>query len=478
MATIQTIDNELASAIRPKLNANFNALKVEVEAATTAIAGKETAGAASTAVAAHVAASNPHSQYALESDVTSALAGKAAASHSHATADVTGLDAALAGKAASSHSHAISDSTGLQAALDAKAPSASPTLTGTVAMDVPSPNVTDLGTVANTGTVTLTNATSKFSVTLTGTANTIALPSTPPGDKRELAIAFTSGSAKTLTIPSLYRIDSPSLGSVTSVSFDATTTKAVLLFLVSGSAFWGVAVLGDTPAIATSQLANVSAGNLDSGETDELARTVDVKAAIESIESPNAVTASAALSTDNSLVRADGVSRGVQTSSVVVDDDGVATTPGDYIAEGEEAGSIQLSDADATSPETVTITAPEDITTSFVQQLPSAKGTGFLWGEVAASVVVEYWDRRTVTAGGTTGAQTINKPYGSVNFAAAATSLVVTNSLVTSSSVILATVATNDSTMKTVTAVAGSGSFTLYANAAATGETRVNFVVF
>lgn len=84
---------------------------------------------------------------------------------------------------------------------------------------------------------------------------------------------------------------------------------------------------------------------------------------------------------------------------------------------------------------------------------------------------------KTITAAGTTGAQTINKSSGSVNFAAAATSLVVTNSVVTTSSVIVATVATNDATMKTVNAVAAAGSFTLNANAAATAETRVNFVV-
>ena len=85
--------------------------------------------------------------------------------------------------------------------------------------------------------------------------------------------------------------------------------------------------------------------------------------------------------------------------------------------------------------------------------------------------------QKTVTAGGTTGAQTINKPIGSVNFAAAATSLVVTNSLVTANSIIIATVATNDATMQSVNVVAGSGSFTINANAAATAETRVNFLV-
>jgi Pectate lyase superfamily protein len=85
---------------------------------------------------------------------------------------------------------------------------------------------------------------------------------------------------------------------------------------------------------------------------------------------------------------------------------------------------------------------------------------------------------KTITAGGTTGAQTINNPSGSVNFAAAATSLVVTNSLVSTSSVILCTVGTNDTTMKSALAVAAAGSFTIFANAAATAETRVNFLVF
>ena len=84
---------------------------------------------------------------------------------------------------------------------------------------------------------------------------------------------------------------------------------------------------------------------------------------------------------------------------------------------------------------------------------------------------------KTITAGGTTGAQTINKISGSVNFAAAAASLVVTNSFVTTSSVIIATVATNDTTMFGVKVVAAAGSFTIYANAAATAETRVNFLI-
>jgi hypothetical protein len=104
------------------------------------------------------------------------------------------------------------------------------------------------------------------------------------------------------------------------------------------------------------------------------------------------------------------------------------------------------------------------------------------WNFYAAGTAANYFAGdmqldKTVTAAGTTGAQTINKNAGTVNFAAAATSLVVTNDRVTANSIVIATVATNDTTMKSVIAVAGAGSFTLTANAAATAETRVNWLV-
>lgn len=83
----------------------------------------------------------------------------------------------------------------------------------------------------------------------------------------------------------------------------------------------------------------------------------------------------------------------------------------------------------------------------------------------------------TNTPAGTTGAQTINKPGGSVNFAASDTSLVVTDSLVSSDSIIIPTVLTNDGSMLTVQAIPSSGSFTLIPNAPPSGETRVGFLV-
>jgi hypothetical protein len=91
--------------------------------------------------------------------------------------------------------------------------------------------------------------------------------------------------------------------------------------------------------------------------------------------------------------------------------------------------------------------------------------------------VRQHYVDATLTAGGTTGAQTINKAAGSVNFAAAASSLVVTSDKVTASSIVICTVQTNDTTLKSVQCVPASGSFTMYANAAATAETKVGFIV-
>lgn len=83
----------------------------------------------------------------------------------------------------------------------------------------------------------------------------------------------------------------------------------------------------------------------------------------------------------------------------------------------------------------------------------------------------------TITAPGTTGAQTINKTTGRVNFAAAATSLVVTNSLATANSICHVTKATNDATMRLGACVAAAGNITIYADVAPAAETAVNFTV-
>lgn len=83
----------------------------------------------------------------------------------------------------------------------------------------------------------------------------------------------------------------------------------------------------------------------------------------------------------------------------------------------------------------------------------------------------------TITTPGTTGDQVINKPSGTVNIAAAGTSVVVTNSLVTTSSLIFPTIRTNDTTAKSAVIVPSSGSFTIYLNAAATAEVSIGFLI-
>lgn len=83
----------------------------------------------------------------------------------------------------------------------------------------------------------------------------------------------------------------------------------------------------------------------------------------------------------------------------------------------------------------------------------------------------------TVTTTGTTGNQTINKPSGTVNIAAAGTTVTVTNSLVTASSIVMAILRTNDTTATIKNVVPASGSFVVNLGAAATAEVSVGFMV-
>lgn len=83
----------------------------------------------------------------------------------------------------------------------------------------------------------------------------------------------------------------------------------------------------------------------------------------------------------------------------------------------------------------------------------------------------------TVTGGGTTGNQTINKISGTVNFAASASSLTVTNSFVGVNSLVFAVVRTNDATAVIKNVVPADGSFVINLTANTTAETSVGFFV-
>lgn len=81
-------------------------------------------------------------------------------------------------------------------------------------------------------------------------------------------------------------------------------------------------------------------------------------------------------------------------------------------------------------------------------------------------------------ASGTPGAATINKLAGKVAVAIGASSVTVTNSLVTTSSIVLASLQFVDATLTQILSVVpGSGSFTITGNANATDATKIAFVV-
>jgi|HubBroStandDraft_2_1064218.scaffolds.fasta_scaffold11246_5 hypothetical protein len=77
---------------------------------------------------------------------------------------------------------------------------------------------------------------------------------------------------------------------------------------------------------------------------------------------------------------------------------------------------------------------------------------------------------------GTPGNQTSNTPSGICSIAGAGTTVTVTNSLVTATSRIFATIATNDTTATLKSVVPGSGSFVINI-VAATGTTNISWFV-
>lgn len=78
---------------------------------------------------------------------------------------------------------------------------------------------------------------------------------------------------------------------------------------------------------------------------------------------------------------------------------------------------------------------------------------------------------------GTPGNGTANTARGRAAFAAAGSSVVVSNSLVAATSTVLVQLGGSDATLTTVRVTAAAGSFTVTGNAAATGTTPFDFLV-
>ena len=89
----------------------------------------------------------------------------------------------------------------------------------------------------------------------------------------------------------------------------------------------------------------------------------------------------------------------------------------------------------------------------------------------------QYKVDATITPALTTGDRTINKAAGTVNIAAAGTTVTVTNSLVTANSLVFAVIRTNDGTATIKNVVPAAGSFVINLTAAATAEVSIGFYV-
>lgn len=109
----------------------------------------------------------------------------------------------------------------------------------------------------------------------------------------------------------------------------------------------------------------------------------------------------------------------------------------------------------------------------------SLGATGSYWGNsyFAKVFAKDTSLERTITAGGTTGAQTIDKMSGTVNFGTGTTTLVVTNNKVTANSIVYAVVRTADAAATIKNVVPAAGSFTITLGAGAAAETSVGFLV-
>jgi hypothetical protein len=97
---------------------------------------------------------------------------------------------------------------------------------------------------------------------------------------------------------------------------------------------------------------------------------------------------------------------------------------------------------------------------------------GTTWNSFGDQIIIPA----TNTAAETTGAQTINKASGTVNIAAGDSSVVITNSKISTASLVIPIIRTNDATARIKSAVPANGSVTIRTTPV-TAETSIGFVV-
>jgi hypothetical protein len=266
-----------------------------------------------------------------------------------------------------------------QAALDAKAAAASPTFTGPVT----SPGAIIAAGTAMTG--------EQINVALrdnlySATGNVTWTHSATPAIGQIYGVTVsTDGTARTITLP-VTAYSSARGANITDVTFPANATHTVFVKRTAT----GYQILGDPLTslqiaeliglsdVATSGDAADLTGTIDpdvvaTGTALQIVRRNSLNTAFECVDAGTGtgdVLAASNFGTDNRVIRSDGTSKGVQASSVEIDDSGNIGPVSDSIP-----NHVAFWDADASSPKAIRFTAPTAITTEYTVIWPSAPGT-------------------------------------------------------------------------------------------------------
>lgn len=207
--------------------------------------------------------------------------------------------------------------------------------------------------------------------------------------------------------------------------------------------------------------------------------------------------------TDNRVLRADGTGGStLQNSAVAIDDTGTVigingstTVPAFAFADGVTGlafdgftdigiliGGTRLHRIDSTKYHVLSNTA-KFAGGTFDGDVALERDAAARWkitdngAGLGDLKVRKYLADQTITAGGTTGNQTINKAAGTVNVAASGTTVTVTSDQCTTSSTVFAVIRTNDATATIKNVVPGAGSFVITLTAAATAEISIGWMI-
>lgn len=137
-----------------------------------------------------------------------------------------------------------------------------------------------------------------------------------------------------------------------------------------------------------------------------------------------------------------------------------------YTANGTASHNIYLETGNASAGDSADINVTPGTATGTVGGL-----------NLSGNALCTFKVPKTITAGGTLGDRTINKISGSVNFDTAATTLMVTNSLVGPNSLVFAQVRNNDAAAFVKNCSVTTGAFVITLGAPAAAETPVGFFV-